>query len=81
MLTRPLATRALVTLEAGESGRVAAIADDDLLALADVGIHEGSRIRVERRLPLGGPVIVEAGRARISVARPVGARTRIDVLR
>lgn len=41
--------------------------------LAFEGLVPGADIRVEARLPLGGPLIVCVGRARIAVARRVAA--------
>lgn len=65
-------------LDAGATGRVAAIADEDRLALSEVGLREGCRVTVERRLPGGGPVLVALGAARIALARIVASRTLVE---
>jgi len=72
-----LASLPLSALEAGGTGRVVAIHDEDRVALADVGLREGCRVTVERRLPAGGPVLVEFGATRVALARVVAGRTLV----
>ena len=48
-------------------------------ALAQEGIFEGAPITVERRLALGGPLIVRLGRTRLAVARRVAADVLVEI--
>ncbi len=61
----------LVRLPVGSRGRVVAILPDDADRLAAEGLHRGDILEVEAMLPLGGPVVVRLGRARVAVARRV----------
>jgi Fe2+ transport system protein FeoA len=73
--TRPASGR-LADAPAG-AVRVAGIAAEDAAALAEVGVRLGVLVRVERRLPFGGPVLLDVGAARVAVARAVAARTSV----
>jgi Fe2+ transport system protein FeoA len=42
-------------------------------SLAPEGIDVGVELNVERRLPLGGPLILRVGRARLAIARNIAA--------
>ena len=68
----------LALLDAGAPGRVVAVAAVDVDRLAAEGLHAGERIEVEARLPLGGPVVVRVGRARIAIARAVAAGILVE---
>ncbi len=63
----------LVRLPVGVHSRVLAIPPDDAERLAAEGLHRGDVLEVEAMLPLGGPVVVRLGRARVAVARRVAA--------
>jgi Fe2+ transport system protein FeoA len=63
----------LALLATGRPGLVVAVGRADVDRLAAEGLHAGERIEVEARLPLGGPVVVRVGRARIAIARSVAA--------
>ena len=76
-MTATLASVSLAHVGTGAAARIVAIADEDLGALAEVGLFEQSLITVERRRPLGGPVLLDSGAARIAIARAVAARTRV----
>jgi Fe2+ transport system protein FeoA len=52
---------------------VVAIGPDHESALAQEGLRVGVEISVERRLALGGPMIVRLGRTRLALARSVAA--------
>jgi Fe2+ transport system protein FeoA len=65
-------------LEAGAPARVVAVGPADVDRLAAEGLHLGERLEVEVRLPLGGPVVVRVGRARIAIARAVAAGILVD---
>jgi Fe2+ transport system protein FeoA len=68
----------LVTLDAGAPARVVAVGPADADRLAAEGLHAGGQLEVEVRLPLGGPVVVRVGRARIAIARAVAAGILVD---
>jgi Fe2+ transport system protein FeoA len=53
--------------------RVVAVGADHDTALAQEGLRVGVEITVERRLALGGPMIVRLGRTRLALARRVAA--------
>jgi Fe2+ transport system protein FeoA len=53
--------------------RVVAVETACRASLAPEGIDVGVGVSVERRLALGGPLIVRVGRARVAVARSVAA--------
>jgi Fe2+ transport system protein FeoA len=78
-MTARLAPRPLGTATAGVALTITTIADEDIVALAEVGLDEGSQVRVERMLPLGGPVLLESGPARVAIARSVARRTLVTV--
>lgn len=52
---------------------VAAIADE----LRREGIHAGSTVTVLARAPLGGPIVLRVGRARVAVPARVAAGVRV----
>ena len=63
----------LVGLHPGVVARVVAVAPGEEDRLAAEGLHPGDRVEVEALLPLGGPVVLRLGRARVAVARRVAA--------
>ena len=63
----------LVNLVAGVDARVVSVPLEDVERLAAEGIHRGDVLQVETRLPLGGPVVVRLGRARVALAQRVAA--------
>ena len=50
-----------------------ALSDAARATLEHEGIVAGPVLQVERRVGLGGPVIVKLGRARLAIARAVAA--------
>lgn len=52
----------------GQCVTVVAIDPDHLEELAFEGVHIGSLVTVRGRAPLGGPLVVGVGRARVAVA-------------
>ncbi len=64
----------LVELAPGIAARVVGVPPDEVERLAAEGLHRGDMVEVETRLPLGGPVVVRIGRARVALARRVAAR-------
>lgn len=68
----------LSDLAVGARSRVVAIPLEDADRLAAEGLHRGDALEVEAMLPLGGPVVVRLGRARIAVARRVAAGIMVE---
>lgn len=68
----------LAALPPGRAARVVTIDLADIDRLAAEGLHPGDRVEVEVRLPLGGPVVVRVGRARIALARSVAAAILVE---
>jgi Fe2+ transport system protein FeoA len=56
---------------------VVAIGHEQESALVQEGLAVGTEITVERRLALGGPMIVHTGRTRLALARSVAATIRV----
>ena len=63
----------LVQLAAGIDARVVSVPLEDVERLAAEGLHRGDILQVETRLPMGGPVVVRLGRARVALAQRVAA--------
>jgi Fe2+ transport system protein FeoA len=61
----------LERLPEGATARVVAVPSGDADRLASEGLRPGDVLLVEARLPLGGPVVVRLGRARVALARRV----------
>ena len=57
--------------------RVVAVEPDHEAALAQEGLRVGVEIALERRLGLGGPLIVRLGRTRLALARSVAATIHV----
>jgi Fe2+ transport system protein FeoA len=78
--SQPLSAGAAASLASaapGESRQVLS-ADAPLAAeLAREGILPGTILAVISRTPLGGPLVVEAGRARLAISADVAARIRV----
>lgn len=68
----------LVTLPPGRGARIVRVDPGDVERLAAEGLHPGDRVEVEVCLPLGGPVVVRVGRARIALARSVAAAILVE---
>ncbi|HSW42907.1 MAG TPA: FeoA family protein [Patescibacteria group bacterium] len=68
----------LARLAAGACTRVVAIPPGDADRLAAEGLHRGDTVEVEAVLPLGGPVVVRLGRARVAIARRVAAGILVE---
>jgi ferrous iron transport protein A len=63
----------LSDLDPGVAARVVSVPAAQAERLAAEGLHTGDLIEVEARLPLGGPLVVRLGRARVALARQVAA--------
>jgi Fe2+ transport system protein FeoA len=71
-----------LTLDRLTAGRAAVVLDVTGPAAGEMlheGIAPGALLSVESRTPLGGPLIVQVGRARVAIARPAAAGVRISV--
>ena len=68
----------LVDLDPGVVVRVVAVPAPEADRLAAEGLHRGDLVEVEARLPLGGPVVVRLGRARVALARQVAAQIAVE---
>jgi Fe2+ transport system protein FeoA len=62
----------------GQTVRVTAMPDAARAVLEQEGVVKGSVLRVERRVGLGGPVVVRLGRARLAIARAVAATVQVE---
>jgi Fe2+ transport system protein FeoA len=72
--------RPTITLDrvpAGCGGRVVAVGSAHAVDLLHEGILPGTHLRLRTVAPVGGPVIVELGRATLAIARPIAATVRI----
>ncbi len=58
--------------------RVVAIESACRVSLSPEGIDVGVEVSVERRLALGGPLIVRLGRTRLAIARSLAAGVVVE---
>jgi Fe2+ transport system protein FeoA len=70
----------LARLPVGVRSRVVAVPPEDAERLAAEGLHRGDTLEVEAMLPLGGPVVLRLGRARVAVARRVAAVILVEAV-
>ena len=68
----------LARLPAGARALVLVVSGEDVDRLAAEGLHVGDTLEVETLLPLGGPVVVRLGRARVALARRVAAGIAVE---
>lgn len=68
----------LTELPVGARSRVVFVPRGDADRLAAEGLHRGDTVEVEATLPLGGPVVVILGRARVAIARRVAAGILVE---
>jgi len=68
----------LVEIATGARARVVAVPGADADRLSAEGLHRGDALEVETRLPLGGPIVVRVGRARLALARRVAAGIMVE---
>jgi Fe2+ transport system protein FeoA len=60
--------------------RIILVNDDRLGAkLSQLGLLPGSRVRVLRSAPLGGPLLVEVNGRSIALGRRIASRIRVEV--
>jgi len=72
---RPATT--LDRLPAGQLAVVVDVGPDHSLELLREGVLAGARVSVRGVAPVGGPVIVEIGRATVAIARTIAATVRV----
>ena len=65
----PSAARSLSSLRPGVEARVLEAGPAVAAWVDDAGIVTGTILSVERRIPLGGPLIVRLGTTRVALAR------------
>ena len=58
--------------------RVTAMPEATRIALEQEGVVTGAVLKVERRVGLGGPLIVRLGRARLAIARAVAGTVEVE---
>jgi Fe2+ transport system protein FeoA len=61
----------LASIRPGQTVWVVGTPEEARQSLAQEGVGPGTRLTVERRVGLGGPMIVRLGRARLAIARSV----------
>jgi oxygen-dependent protoporphyrinogen oxidase len=69
----------LATLPVGRAARVVSITGSHDADLALEGLLPGTAVAVASRSPLGGPLVVGIGRARIAVARSVASKVAVSM--
>jgi Fe2+ transport system protein FeoA len=69
----------LDALPVGQSARVVAIDGEHHADLALEGVLPGTTVVVSSRSPLGGPLVVGIGRARVAVARSVASQVEVSL--
>jgi oxygen-dependent protoporphyrinogen oxidase len=69
----------LDALPVGQSARVVAIDGEHHADLALEGVLPGTTVVVSSRSPLGGPLVVGIGRARVAVARSVASQVAVSI--
>lgn len=70
----------LTDFKEGESGIISHLEsrdNDELCTLLSMGFVPGSEIRVEKRLPMGGPIIVDIKGTKVAMARAKGAALHV----
>jgi len=76
--TAVAAERRLIDLAPGLEMRISRIEAESAGAVAAEGIVPGAVIAVERRIALGGPIVVRLGRARLALARGVARQIVVE---
>jgi Fe2+ transport system protein FeoA len=60
--------------------RVTGVPAEARQALEQEGVVAGTELTVERRVGMGGPVIVRLGPARLAIARSVAKKVEVEVV-
>jgi Fe2+ transport system protein FeoA len=78
-MTRPASrpTIPLVRATAGQSWLVAATDPSIAAELAREGVLPGTSLTIVTRAPVGGPLVVAIGRARLAISADVAARVEV----
>lgn len=72
----------LTELKAGDRARIIDIAEVDVLLrrrLIDLGVMEGTLVRVSRLLPFGGPLTLDAAGQEIGIRRRNASQIRVEM--
>ncbi len=72
------AVRSLARAVPGTPVRVVAVDPGDAAELAREGLLPGSEVTVMTRTPLGGPLVVNLGRARLALALEMAGRIVVE---
>ncbi len=70
----------LASIPPGLSARILSVADGHRATLDREGLRPGATVSVETAMPLGGPIVVRLGHARVALARGVAARVGVQPL-
>ncbi len=70
----------LASLEIGRSARVLTVPAEHAGALSAEGVAVGDLLQVETRQPLGGPIVVRVGHARLAIAARVAREILVEPL-
>ena len=49
--------------------------------LNEVGVHVGDSIRILRRAPFGGPLMIESHGTEVAIGRQLAEKVKVDVIR
>lgn len=77
---RRIREETLSSVGAGATARIESIRTDapTRRQLHSMGLLEGTSVRVLRKAPLGGAILVAVGRAQYALGRDVAARIRVS---
>ena len=70
----------LDTLKEGETALISHLASrsrDELCRVLAMGFVPGSEVTVEKKVPMGGPIIVDLKGTKVAIARDIGATLRV----
>ncbi len=70
----------LLDLDEGEVGTVSHLEStnkDELCRILAMGFVPGSEVKMEKKIPMGGPIIVSVKGTKVAIARDIGATLRI----
>ena len=73
-----LPVQVLARADPGVRVRVVGVWAGDATELAREGLLPGSLVTVATRIPMGGPVVVKVGRARLALAAAVAGRIVVE---
>jgi Fe2+ transport system protein FeoA len=68
----------LVAVKPGGVVRVKGVPEHARQALEQEGVAMGTQLNVERRVGMGGPIIVRLGRARLAISRATAGGVEVE---